>query len=109
MPVMTPAAWISPSYMPLAASGESSRNGELGSIRRSTRSRGRSLPRSTWSLRERSSPPSAAVAMRARRFATSEDMAVAFFLKDALPEEIVDLIALIRDSQNQQMDKFWDA
>src|SRR5918911_1425623 len=39
MPVMIPAAWISPSYMPLAASGDSSRKGEPGSTSRSTRSR----------------------------------------------------------------------
>ena len=60
MPVMMPAAWMSPSYMPFAASGDSSRNGEPGSSSRSTRSRGSSLPRSVWRLRLFSSPPSAA-------------------------------------------------
>ena len=73
MPVMMPAPWMSPSYMPLAASGESSRNGEPGSISRSTRSRGRSLPRSVWRLRLVSSPPSAAVAML--RFQLGDELA----------------------------------
>ena len=50
MPVMMPAPWIASSYMPLAASGESSRNGVPGSIRRSTRSRGSSLPRDSVAL-----------------------------------------------------------
>src|SRR5665647_3801807 len=45
MPVITPAPCTALSYMPLAASGDSSRNGEPGSIRFITRSRGNSLPR----------------------------------------------------------------
>src|SRR6266567_1829750 len=65
IPVMTPAAWIASSYMPLAASGESSRNGEPGSIRCMTRSRGNSLPRSRWRSRAGLGPPSAASARRA--------------------------------------------
>ena len=47
MPVISPAPWMASSYMPLAASGESSRNGEPGSIRFITRSRGSNLPRAT--------------------------------------------------------------
>ena len=65
MPVMMPAPWMASSYIPLAASGESSRNGAPGSISVITRSRGRSLPRPTWRSRERSLPPSAASARRA--------------------------------------------
>ena len=45
MPVMMPAPWMASSYMPLAASGDSSRNGVPGSISVITRSRGSSLPR----------------------------------------------------------------
>ena len=41
---MMPAAGASSSYMPLAASGDSSRNGEPGSTSDSTRSLGSSLP-----------------------------------------------------------------
>ena len=48
---------MSPSYIPNAASGESSRSGEPGSTSRSTRSRGSSLPRATWRSRERAGPP----------------------------------------------------
>src|SRR3954454_4160350 len=57
MPVMIPAAGASPSYMPYAASGESSRKGLPGSSSVSTRSRGSSLPRSTCRCRARSPPP----------------------------------------------------
>ena len=45
MPVTIPADGASPSYMSQAASGDSSRNGEPGSTRRSMRSRASSLPR----------------------------------------------------------------
>ena len=45
MPVMMPADGTSPSYMPWAASADSSRNGVPGSSSPSTRSRGSSLPR----------------------------------------------------------------
>ena len=62
MPVMMPAAWIASSYMPLAASGDNSRNGVPGSISRMTRSRGSSLPRAVWRSRARLLPPSAASA-----------------------------------------------
>ncbi len=50
MPVIRPAPWMASSYMPLAASGDSSRNGEPGSIRFITRSRGSSLPRADMAL-----------------------------------------------------------
>src|SRR5690349_17292746 len=40
MPVISPAPWMASSYMRLAASGDSSRNGEPGSSRVMTRSRG---------------------------------------------------------------------
>ena len=52
-----PAPGASPSYMPCAASGESSRNGAPGSSRRSTRSRGSSLPRDVCRARAFSPPP----------------------------------------------------
>src|SRR5581483_3168638 len=45
------------SYMPYAASCESSRNGLPGSISMATRSRGRSLPRATCFARAASPPP----------------------------------------------------
>src|SRR6185295_10289110 len=101
IPVMMPAAWISPSYMPLAASGESSRNGEPGSISRSTRSRGRSLPRSVWRLRLFSSPPSAARAIFSFRSATSFPIASALALNAGELGEVVDLICGI-DSLGRQ-------
>src|SRR5437868_3938542 len=47
MPAIRPAPGTSPSYMSHAASWPISRNGEPGSSSRSTRSRGRSLPRET--------------------------------------------------------------
>ena len=50
---------------------DSSRNGEPGSSRASTRSRGSSLPRSTCRCRARSGPPSRAVASRSRSSSTS--------------------------------------
>src|SRR6478736_9138645 len=71
------------SYMPLAASGESSRNGEPGSIRVITRSRGNSLPRLTWRSRARSEPPKAASARRACSSDTSARMRSALARKSA--------------------------
>ena len=62
MPVMIPAPGDSSSYMPVAASGDSSRNGDPGSTRVSTRSLGNSFPRATWRARELSGPPSEALA-----------------------------------------------
>src|SRR5690349_15370329 len=56
------------SYMPWAASGDNSRNGEPGSSSRMTRSRGSNLPRDRWRSRMRWGPPSAA---SARRFCSS--------------------------------------
>ena len=50
MPVISPAPWIASSYIPLAASGDSSRNGVPGSISCITRSRGSSLPRADMAL-----------------------------------------------------------
>ena len=61
----------SPSYIPFAASGLSSRNGLPGSSSRSTRSRTSSLPRSVCFLRAFSLPPWRAAASRARRSSTS--------------------------------------
>src|SRR5690242_9176549 len=98
MPVMIPAPWMSPSYMPKAASGDSSRNGEPGSIKRSTRSRGKSLPRSEWRLRDRSSPPSAAVASHAFSSSTSVRIADAFFSKIAPAAVLADPSLLTRYS-----------
>ena len=67
MPVMMPAPWIASSYMPLAASGDSSRNGVPGSISRSTRSRGSSLPRAVCRSRERCRPAERGLGALARR------------------------------------------
>src|ERR1700730_7684096 len=64
MPLMSPAPCIASSYMPFAASGDSSRNGVPESISRSARSRGNSLPRAVWRSRARTGPPSAASARR---------------------------------------------
>ena len=63
-PAIMPAACTSPSYMPKAASGAISRNGEPGSSNDSTRWRGAILPRATWRARAASGPPSAAAARR---------------------------------------------
>src|SRR5438874_1061156 len=60
MPVMIPAAGASPSYIPCAASGLSSRNGDPRSRSVSTRSRGSSLPRPACRSRELGGPPRAA-------------------------------------------------
>jgi len=68
IPVIMPAAGASESYMPCALSCQSSRKGEPGSSRRSTRSRGKSLPRATCRSRMRSGPPSAALATVSRSF-----------------------------------------
>src|SRR6185312_10939088 len=59
MPVMSPAAGAASSYIPCAASGDSSRNGEPGSSRARMRSRGSSLPRATCFSRALAPPPSA--------------------------------------------------
>src|SRR5947207_1968460 len=80
-PVITPAPGASLSYMPMAASGDSSRNGEPGSSSARTRSRGKSLPRPTWRLRDSSPPPNRTFSVRALRSATSARIASAFFLK----------------------------
>src|SRR5271154_3876454 len=74
-PVMIPAALISSSYMPLAASGDSSRNGVPGSISVVTRSRGSNLPRARWRSRARADPPSAALARRVSSSTTSARIA----------------------------------
>src|SRR3954471_6145934 len=78
---MTPEPGASSSYMPIAASGDSSRNGEPGSSSARTRSRGRSLPRDTWRLRESSPPPSRTLSVRSLRSATSVRIAAALRLK----------------------------
>jgi len=80
-PVITPEPGASLSYMSIAASGESSRNGEPGSSKARTLSRGKSLPRPTWRLRESSPPPSRTFSVRPLRSATSARIASAFFLK----------------------------
>src|SRR5476651_692893 len=69
------------SYMPPAASADSSRNGEPGSISRITRSRGRSFPRATCRSRARAEPPSAACARRLRSSSTSAPMRAALSRK----------------------------
>src|SRR3954471_21297822 len=80
-PVITPEPGASLSYMPIAASGDSSRNGEPGSSSARTRSRGSSLPRDTWRLRLCSPPPSRTVSVRPLRSATSPRIASALRLK----------------------------
>src|SRR5690348_6768463 len=71
MPVSRPAAGAAPSYMPCAASGESSRNGEPGSSSARMRSRDSSLPRAVCFSRALSPPPAAARSSCALRSATS--------------------------------------
>src|SRR4051812_39335016 len=71
MPVTMPAAGTTSSYSSYPASGESSRNGEPGSSRRSTRSRTSILPRSVCRARARSSPPRRTSASRSRSSAAS--------------------------------------
>ena len=88
VPAMTPAqgALSVPSrsgYMPMAASGESSRNGVPGSSRLCTRSRGSSLPRAVCLARAASPPPMAALSVWAFRSATSARMALALATKSA--------------------------
>src|SRR6185437_3443306 len=78
------------SYIPLAASGDNSRNGEPGSIRFITRSRGSSLPRDTWRSRDCSEPPSAAWARRACNSAVSAPMFSALARNSALPVSMAD-------------------
>src|ERR1700743_3825413 len=92
---------MSPSYILFAASGDSSRNGEPGSSRCSTRARGRSLPRSVCRLRERSSPPSAAVAILDLRSETSFSIASALALKAGLVVDTADLIWVIDSHHNK--------
>src|SRR5712692_11652121 len=77
-PVMMPAPGASSSYMPKAASCESSRNGEPGSSSKRKRSRGSSFPRAVCLARAGSSPPCAARSTLARRSATSAADAPAF-------------------------------
>src|SRR2546426_2522519 len=78
MPVMMPALGALSSYMPNAASCESSRKGEPGSSSRRRRSRGSSLPRARCFSRAASSPPWAARSTLARRSVTSAAIARAF-------------------------------
>src|SRR6266446_115505 len=78
MPVMRPAPGASSSYMPKAASCESSRKGEPGSSNRRRRSRGSNFPRARCLERADSSPPCAARSTLARRSATSAPSARAF-------------------------------
>src|SRR5262245_30563073 len=63
-PVICDAPGASPSYIPSAASGESSRNGVPGSSSSSTRSRGSSLPRERNFATLRWPPPARAWAWR---------------------------------------------
>src|SRR6185312_12963072 len=71
MPVTSPAPGAAPSYMPCAASGENSRNGEPASSSARMRSRGSSLPRSVCFARALSPPPSAACAICSLRSSTT--------------------------------------
>src|SRR6185503_8946445 len=78
MPVMMPAQGASPSYMPKAASCESSRNGDPGSRRARTRSRGGSFPRAACFFCACSPPPSATRATWERRSSASARWCAAF-------------------------------
>src|ERR1039458_5755379 len=81
---------MSPSYMPKAASGDSSRNGEPGSIRFITLSRGRSFPRAACRWRDFSEPPKAAAARRAGNSAVSARIFSALARNSALPVSMAD-------------------
>ena len=91
-PVMMPAPWMSSLYRPSAASADSSRNGEPGSISRSTRSRGSSLPREACRSLSFSGPPAAASARFSARSATSARMAAALALNSSEEVEMDDVI-----------------
>src|SRR5690348_10562252 len=78
---MRPAPGASSPYMPFAANWPTSRNGEPGSIRRMTRSRGRSLPRASWRLRLSAGPPIAAAETRSRRSSTRARLTFALAAK----------------------------
>src|SRR6266851_2435630 len=84
-PVMRPAPGASSSYMPKAASCESSRKGEPGSSNRRRRSRGSNFPRARCLERADSSPPCAARSTLARRSATSAASARAFAWNSSEP------------------------
>src|SRR5712691_7924733 len=85
MPVMMPAPGASSSYMPRAASCESSRKGEPGSSNRRRRSRGSNFPRARCLERADSSPPCAARSTLARRSATSAASAREFAWNSSEP------------------------
>ena len=107
MPVMMPAPWMASSYMPLAASGESSRNGEPGSISRITRSRGRSFPRDTWRSRRAAGPPSAACARRLRNSSTSAPMRAALARNSSDCVSIVEAMATLPSSMCPPQAGLW--
>ncbi len=71
IPVMMPAQGTSSSYMPQAASCDSSRKGEPVSISVRTRSRGSSLPRFRCRARAVSPPPSATLSTFRRKTVTA--------------------------------------
>src|SRR5690242_10487744 len=75
IPVTIPAPGASPSYIPCAASGESSRNGEPGSRRASIRSRTNIFFCSAW--RSRPDPPCRAFAISALSSVTRASAAAA--------------------------------
>src|SRR5687768_9913914 len=85
MPVMTPAPGASSSYIPVAASADSSRKGLPGSSSASTRSRGSSLPRATCRSRLFAGPPSRTVSSRSRRSAASPRLTSALRANASLP------------------------
>src|SRR5579872_3434130 len=79
------------SYIPYAASGDNSRNGEPGSIRFITLCRGRSFPRATCRSRAFSEPPSMACARRSLSSATRPRMRSALAWNSAAFRSIVEL------------------
>src|SRR5260370_5551494 len=83
MPVMMPAAGASSSYIPFAASGESSRKGVSGSSNAASRSRGGTFPCSRCRARYFAPPPCRDFARRALRSLTSPLSASRFAPKSA--------------------------
>ena len=84
-PVTTPPDGTASSpYRSWPASGESSRKGEPGSRRASTRCRASILPRAVCSARARGPPPSCATAVAERTSISCSSIRAAFARKEAL-------------------------
>src|SRR5262245_20806284 len=104
---MSAAPGAAPSYRSSAASVESSRKGEPGSQRRSTRSRGSSLPRAVCRSRALSPPPPAARASRSRSSPTRRRCSASLRSNSALPGWAWEvspalMLAISRSAQSQR-------